>query len=87
MCLFLIWQAGWWFNNYCYYYVLLTATSIAPGPFTDGSSPFLVWQIGPTSYYWGITYGTEGSKDGRRILQNTKHWFKWSQAKFTLKLK
>ena len=86
MCLFLIWQAGWWFN-YCYYYVLLTATSIAPGPFTDGSSPFLVWQNGPTSYYWGITYGTEGSKDGRPILQNTKHWYKWTKAKFTLKLK
>ena len=86
MCRFLIWQAGWWFN-YCYYYVLLTATSIAPGPFTDGSSPFLVWQLGPGSWYYSSYYGTEGTRDGRQILQGTKQWYKWSQAKFTLKLK
>ena len=81
MCLFLIWQAGWWFN-YCYYYALLTATSVGPGSFTDGSSPFLVWQNGPTNYYYSSYY----SKDGR-ILQGVNGWYKWPQAKFTLKLK
>ena len=67
ICLFLISQAGWWFN-YCYY-SLLTATSVGPES-TYESSPYLVWQLG--AYAYGTSW---------------RNWYKYSQAKFTLKLK